>query len=103
MVLLCCSVVSKRYLACRDGIHSGRAHHLVLQTLREDSLEIEQPFGASRPPKGCHRFLSLSAGSVRLLPLTGRYDHYSSSLHGKGDFLRHAGTSQCNMRPVGGL
>lgn len=63
-ILLCCSVVSKRYLNRRDGTHTGRTHTFLLQTLREGSLETGQPFEASRPPKGCDRLLSPDAGPV---------------------------------------
>ena len=88
---MCCSVVSKRYLDRRDGTHTGRAHHLVLQQLREDPPETGQSFRAHHPPKGCDRFLSLSAGPVHLSPLTGRYDHYSSSPGTGGPVCRQAG------------
>ena len=66
-------------------------------------METGQPFGTSHTPKGCDRFILLSADPVRLSLLTGRYGHHASSLHGKDDFLRHPGARQCNMCPVGGL
>ena len=65
---MCSSVVSKRYLNCRDEANIGRAHNLLLQKLREGPLETGQPFGAYRTPKGCARFLVLDAGPVGFMP-----------------------------------
>ena len=100
-ILLCCSVVSKRYIDWRDGTHTGRAHNLLLQKLREGPLETGQPFRAHRTPKGCDRFLSLSAGPVRLSFLTGRYDRYSSSPGTGGPVCRQA--ARLRDRPARGV
>lgn len=88
---MCYSVVSKRYLTCRDGTNTGRAHNLMLQKLRVGPLETGQPVGVHYTPKGCVRFLPLSAGPVGLSFLTDRYDDPLSLPGTDGPVCRQAG------------